>query len=423
MIKSSPAAAANRTTASPQPIDLAAVRSDFPMLDRLVHGRPLVYLDNAATTLKPRSVIQAITDHYQNEVANIHRGVHYLSQLATERYEDVRERVRNLLRARELEEIIFTSGTTAAINLVAQSWGDANLNEGDEIVITEMEHHSNIVPWQMACQRNGCVLRVLPILDDGSLDLEAVERVLSPRTRLLAITMASNVLGSLVPVATLADAARTHGAVVLVDAAQAVAHTPLDVQALGCDFLAFSSHKLYGPTGVGVLYGRRALLEKMPPISGGGDMIRSVTFSGTTYAELPSRLEPGTPNIAGVIGLGAAIDYVLGLGFSWISKRENDLLRVATEALQAIDPVRVIGTAHKKSPVVSFVVDDIHPHDLGTIADGEGIAIRTGHHCAQPVMERFAVPATARASFSFYNTTAEVDALTRAIYRTMEVFA
>ena len=278
------------------------------MLDRLVHGRPLVYLDNAATTLKPRSVIQAITDHYQNEVANIHRGVHYLSQLATERYEDTRERVRNLLRARELEEIIFTSGTTAAINLVAQSWGDANLNEGDEIVITEMEHHSNIVPWQMACQRNGCVLRVIPILDDGSLDLEAVERVLSPRTRLLAITLASNALGSLVPVTTLAAVARAHGAVVLVDAAQAVAHIPLDVQAMDCDFLAFSSHKLYGPTGVGVLYGRRALLEKMPPISGGGDMIRSVTFSGTTYAELPSRLEPGTPNIAGVIGLGAAID-------------------------------------------------------------------------------------------------------------------
>ena len=423
MIKSTPVAAANRTTASPQPIDLAAVRSDFPMLDRLVHGRPLVYLDNAATTLKPRSVIQAITDHYQNEVANIHRGVHYLSQLATERYEDTRERVRNLLRARELEEIIFTSGTTAAINLVAQSWGDANLNEGDEIVITEMEHHSNIVPWQMACQRNGCVLRVIPILDDGSLDLEAVERVLSPRTRLLAITLASNALGSLVPVTTLAAVARAHGAVVLVDAAQAVAHIPLDVQAMDCDFLAFSSHKLYGPTGVGVLYGRRALLEKMPPISGGGDMIRSVTFSGTTYAELPSRLEAGTPNIAGVIGLGAAIDYVLGLGFSWISNRENHLLSVATEALRTIDPVRVIGTAHKKAPVLSFVVDDIHPHDLGTIADGEGVAIRTGHHCAQPVMERFAVPATARASFSFYNTTAEVDALTRAIYRTMEVFA
>ncbi len=422
-MQAGPIAADNRAAVDHPPVDLTAVRGDFPMLERLVHGRPLAYLDNAATTLKPRSVIQAVADHYQDEVANIHRGVHYLSQRATERYEATRERVRDLLGAREPEEIIFTAGTTAAINLVAQSWGDANLGEGDEIVVTEMEHHSNIVPWQMACQRHGCVLRVLPILDDGSLDLSAVERVLSPRTRLLAVTLASNALGTVVPVATLAAAAKEHGAVVLVDAAQAVAHAPLDVQALGCDFLAFSGHKLYGPTGVGVLYGRRALLEEMPPVAGGGDMIRSVTFAGTTYAELPNRLEAGTPNIAGVIGLGAAIDYLRALGFSWIEEREQSLLRSATEAVQAIDAVRVIGTAADKAPVLSFVVGDIHPHDLGTIADGEGVAIRTGHHCAQPVMQRFAVPATARASLAFYNTEAEIDALTRAIHRTMEVFA
>ena len=404
-------------------VDVTAVRGDFPMLERLVHGRPLAYLDNAATTLKPRAVIQAVADHYQEEVANIHRGVHYLSQRATERYEATRERVRDLIGARETEEIIFTAGTTAAINLVAQSWGDANLRDGDEIVVTEMEHHSNIVPWQMACRRRGCALRVLPILDDGSLDLDAVERVLSPRTRLVAVTLASNALGTVVPVSTLAAAARERGAVVLVDAAQAVAHTPLDVQALGCDFLAFSGHKLYGPTGVGVLYGRRALLEEMPPVAGGGDMIRSVAFEGSTYAELPNRLEAGTPNIAGVIGLGAAIDYVQGLGFDWIEERERCLLRAATDTLQEIDAVRVIGTAADKAPVLSFVVGDIHPHDLGTIADGEGVAIRTGHHCAQPVMQRFGVPATARASFAFYNTDAEIGALTRAIRRTMEVFA
>ena len=415
--------AAHRAAVDHPPVDLTAVRDDFPMLDRLVHGRPLAYLDNAATTLKPRSVIQAVADHYQEEVANIHRGVHYLSQRATERYEATRERVRDLLGAREPEEIIFTSGTTAAINLVAQSWGDANLTEGDEIVVTEMEHHSNIVPWQMACRRRGCVLRVLPVLDDGSLDLEAVQRVLSPRTRLLAVTLASNALGTVVPVPTLAAAARERGAVVLVDAAQAVAHTPLNVQALGCDFLAFSGHKLYGPTGVGVLYGRRALLEKMPPVTGGGDMIRTVTFADTTYAELPNRLEAGTPNIAGVIGLGAAIDYVRALGFSWIEEREQRLLCAATETVQGIESVRVIGTAPEKAPVLSFVVGDIHPHDLGTIADGEGVAIRTGHHCAQPVMQRFGLPATARASFAFYNTEAEIGALARAIHRTMEVFA
>lgn len=405
------------------PVDLAAVRGDFPMLGRLVRGRPLAYLDNAATTLKPQPVIEAVADHYQAEVANIHRGVHYLSQRATERYEAARERVRDLLGARETAEIIFTSGTTASINLVAQSWGDANLGAGDEIVVTEMEHHSNIVPWQMACRRRGCVLRVLPIRDDGALDLAAVERVLSPRTRLLAVTLASNALGTVNPVADLAAAARRRGAAVLVDAAQAVAHAPVDVQALDCDFLAFSGHKLYGPTGVGVLYGRREVLEDMPPVAGGGDMIRSVAFEGSTYAELPNRLEAGTPNIAGVIGLGAAIDYVRGLGYAWIEERERGLLAAATQAVGAIDGVRVIGAAPDKAPVLSFLVGDIHPHDLGTIADGAGVALRTGHHCAQPVMRRFGVPATARASFAFYNTESEIDALVRAIYRCMEVFA
>lgn len=405
------------------PVDLAAVRGDFPMLGRLVRGRPLAYLDNAATTLKPQPVIEAVADHYQAEVANIHRGVHYLSQRATERYEAARERVRDLLGARETAEIIFTSGTTASINLVAQSWGDANLGAGDEIVVTEMEHHSNIVPWQMVCRRRGCVLRVLPIRDDGALDLAAVERVLSPRTRLLAVTLASNALGTVNPVADLAAAARRRGAAVLVDAAQAVAHAPVDVQALDCDFLAFSGHKLYGPTGVGVLYGRREVLEDMPPVAGGGDMIRSVAFEGSTYAELPNRLEAGTPNIAGVIGLGAAVDYVRGLGYAWIEERERGLLAAATQAVGAIDGVRVIGAAPDKAPVLSFIVGDIHPHDLGTIADGAGVALRTGHHCAQPVMRRFGVPATARASFAFYNTESEIDALVRAIYRCMEVFA
>ena len=405
------------------PVDLDAVRGHFPMLGRLVRGRPLAYLDNAATTLKPRPVIEAVADHYRAEVANIHRGVHYLSQLATERYEAARERVRDLVGARETAEIIFTSGTTASINLVAQSWGDANLGAGDEIVVTEMEHHSNIVPWQMACRRRGCVLRVLPIRDDGALDLTAVERVLSPRTRLLAVTLASNALGTVNPVADLAAAARRRGAAVLVDAAQAVAHAPVDVQALDCDFLAFSGHKLYGPTGVGVLYGRREVLEDMPPVAGGGDMIRSVAFEESTYADLPNRLEAGTPNIAGVIGLGAAIEYVRGLGFAWIEEREQGLLRAATKAVGAIDGVRVIGAAPDKAPVLSFMVGDIHPHDLGTIADGAGVALRTGHHCAQPVMRRFGVPATSRASFAFYNTESEIDALVRAIYRCMEVFA
>ena len=405
------------------PVDLDAVRGDFPMLGRLVRGRPLAYLDNAATTLKPRPVIEAVADHYRVEVANIHRGVHYLSQLATERYEAARERVRDLLGARETAEIIFTSGTTASINLVAQSWGDANLSAGDEIVVTEMEHHSNIVPWQMVCRRRGCALRVLPIRDDGALDLTAVERVLSPRTRLLAVTLASNALGTVNPVADLAAAARRRGAAVLVDAAQAVAHAPVDVQALDCDFLAFSGHKLYGPTGVGVLYGRREVLEDMPPVAGGGDMIRSVAFEESTYADLPNRLEAGTPNIAGVIGLGAAIDYVRSLGFAWIEEREQGLLRAATKAVGAIDGVRVIGAAPDKAPVLSFMVGDVHPHDLGTIADGAGVALRTGHHCAQPVMRRFGVPATSRASFAFYNTESEIDALVRAIYRCMEVFA
>ena len=416
-------AAVDRPPVDRPPVDLTAVRGDFPMLDRSVHGRPLAYLDNAATTLKPRPVIEAVADHYREEVANIHRGVHYLSQRSTERYEAARERVRDLIGASDTREIIFTSGTTASINLVAQSWGDTHLGAGDEIVVTEMEHHSNIVPWQMACRRRGCVLRVLPILEDGTLDLSAVERVLSPRTRLLAVTLASNALGTINPVADLAAAARARGAAVLIDAAQAVAHAPLDVQGLGCDFLAFSGHKLYGPTGVGVLYGRREVLEGMPPVIGGGDMIRSVTFEETTYAELPNRLEAGTPNIAGVIGLGAAVDYVRGLGFDWIQERERRLLRAATQAVGAIGPARVIGTAPDKAPVLSFVVGDIHPHDLGTIADGEGIALRTGHHCAQPVMRRFGVPATARASFAFYNTEAEIDALVRAIHRCMEVFA
>ena len=411
------------TATAPAPVlDVAAIRAQFPVLAREVHGKPLVYLDNAATTLKPRAVIERLHRHYAAETANIHRGVHYLSEQATAAYERVREQAQAFLGAAEPEEIIFTSGTTDAINLVALGWGGANLGPGDEMVITHMEHHSNIVPWQMLAERTGAVLRVAPISDRGELEWEALLELLGPRTRLVAAAHVSNSLGTINPVAELVRAAHSVGARVLLDGAQAAAHLPLDMAALDVDFYCCSGHKLFGPTGTGVLYGKRELLEAMPPVRGGGDMIESVTFAKTSYAGLPARLEAGTPHIAGVIGLGAALEWIEGVGLEAIGRHEERLLAEATAALGAIDGVRIIGTAAHKSAIISFIVGDVHAHDVGTIADQEGVALRTGHHCTQPVMERFGVPATARAAFSVYNDSSDVAALSRAIAKVSEVF-
>ena len=410
------------TAPAPAALDVAAIRAQFPVLAREVHGKPLAYLDNAATTLKPRAVIERLHRHYAAETANIHRGVHYLSEQATAAYEQVRERVQAFLGASALEEIIFTSGTTDAINLVALGWGGANLGRGDEVVITHMEHHSNIVPWQMLAERTGAVLRVVPISDRGELEWEVLLELLGPRTKLVAAVHVSNSLGTINPVAELVRAAHEVGARVLLDGAQAAAHLALDVAALDVDFYCCSGHKLFGPTGTGVLYGKRELLEAMPPVRGGGDMIESVSFARTTYAALPARLEAGTPHIAGVIGLGAALEWIEGVGLEAIRGHEERLLLEATTALEAIDGVRIIGTAAHKSAIISFTVGDVHAHDVGTIADQEGVALRTGHHCTQPVMERFGVPATARAAFSVYNDSSDVAALARAIAQVSEVF-
>ena len=410
------------TAPAPAALDVAAIRAQFPVLAREVHGKPLAYLDNAATTLKPRAVIERLHRHYAAETANIHRGVHYLSEQATAAYEQVRERVQAFLGASALEEIIFTSGTTDAINLVALGWGGANLGRDDEVVITHMEHHSNIVPWQMLAERTGAVLRVAPISDRGELEWEPLLELLGPRTKLVAAVHVSNSLGTINPVAELVRAAHEVGARVLLDGAQAAAHLALDVAALDVDFYCCSGHKLFGPTGTGVLYGKRELLEAMPPVRGGGDMIESVTFARTTYAALPARLEAGTPHIAGVIGLGAALEWIEGVGLEAIRGHEERLLQEATAAMEAIDGVRIIGTAAHKSAIISFTVGDVHAHDVGTIADQEGVALRTGHHCTQPVMERFGVPATARAAFSVYNDSSDVAALARAVAKVSEVF-
>ncbi len=402
--------------------DIAAIRADFPILGTLARGKPLVYLDNAATTLKPRQVVQAVEKHYLLGAANVHRGVHHLSEEATRLFDLTREKVRAFINAKERSEVIFTSGTTGAINLIAYSYGSL-LKAGDEIVISAMEHHSNIVPWQMLCERQGLTLKVAPINDRGELMLDEFAALLTPRTRLVGVVAVSNALGTVNPLAAIVKLAHERDIPVLFDAAQAVAHMPIDVQALGVDFLAFSSHKLFGPTGLGVLYGRKALLEKMPPFLGGGDMIRSVTFEKTTYAELPAKFEAGTPNIASVIGLGAAIDYVQSIGLDRIAAYEHDLLAYGTEQLQAMPGVNLVGTAAHKASILGFTLDGIHPHDIGTIVDQQGVAIRAGHHCAQPVMARFGVPATARASLAFYNTKAEIDALVAAIRKVQEIFA
>lgn len=403
-------------------LDVERLRRDFPALAQEVRGRPLVYLDNAATAHKPRAVLEAIQRHYACEYSNVHRGVHWLSERATEAYEGAREKVRAFLNAPDRREIVFVRGTTEAINLVAASWGGANLRPGDEVLVTEMEHHSNIVPWQLVCERTGAVLRVAPIDDDGNLLVEEFERLCGERTRIVAVTQLSNALGTINPVRSLAEIAHAHGALVLVDGAQAAPHMPVDVQALGCDFYAFSGHKLYGPTGIGVLWARRELLEAMPPYQGGGEMIRQVTFEGSTWAPPPAKFEAGTPHIVGAIGLGAAIDYVRGVGLEAIARHERELLAYADEALAEVPGLRVIGRARERAGLVSFVFDDIHPHDVGTILDHEGVAVRAGHHCAMPVMQRYGVPATARASFALYNTREDIDALVAALHRVRSMF-
>lgn len=405
-----------------QDLNVKRIRDDFPILHQKVHGRPLVYLDNAATTQKPQAVIDTLVDYYTSTNANIHRGVHALSVRATEQFENARHVVAEFLGAREPAEIVFVRGATEGINLVAQSWGRPRLTPGDEILITAMEHHANIVPWQMLCRQTGAVLRVTPIDDRGALDEEAFRKLLSPRTRILGLAHVSNALGTINPVAELVREARAAGAVVLVDGAQAVPHQAVNVAELDCDFYVFSGHKVYGPTGIGALYGRRSLLEQMEPYQGGGEMIRSVTFEETTYNDVPYRFEAGTPDIAGVIGLAAALRYVLAVGLDRIEAHEAGLLEYATAALEGVDSLRIIGTAPKKAAVVSFVLPRVHAHDVGTVLDRLGIAVRTGHHCAQPIMDRFGVPATTRASLALYNTREEIDALVAGLHEVVKVF-
>ena len=403
--------------------DVTAIRAQFPALQQSVHGHPLAYLDNAATTQKPRAVIDALTHYYERDNANIHRGVHELSRRATDAHDASRGKVRAFLNAGSGREIVFTRNATEAINLVAQAWGRANLAAEDEVLITAMEHHSNIVPWQLICRERGARLVVAPIDRQGALIVEEFERLISPRTRIAAFTHLSNALGTVNPVAELVRMCRERGVTSLVDGSQAVYHMAVDVQALGCDFYAFTGHKLYGPTGIGVLYGREALLAAMPPYQGGGDMIRSVTFEESTWNDLPYKFEAGTPHIAGAIALGAAIDFVSGIGFDAIGAHERELLAYGHDRLGSIEGVTLIGTAPEKASVISFVVDGVHPHDLGTIVDRDGIAIRTGHHCAQPVMDFFGIPATARASLAMYNTRDEIDALADSIGRAQRMFS
>jgi cysteine desulfurase / selenocysteine lyase len=403
--------------------DVAQVRKDFPILHQSVHGHPLVYLDNAASAQKPKQVIDAISNFYSSDYSNIHRGVHSLSERSTRHYEETRVKIQKLINARDAHEIIFVRGTTEAINLVAQTFGKTQIKSGDNIVITELEHHSNIVPWQMLCEATGAELRVAPIDDNGDLRIAEFERRLDSRTKLVAVAHISNVLGTILPIKQIAELTHNAGARLLVDGAQAAPHMHLDMRDLDADFYAFSSHKIYGPTGIGVLYGKSSVLEQMPPYQGGGDMIASVTFDKTTYNTLPYKFEAGTPDIAGVIGLGAAIDYVNHLGIAAIAAHESDLLHYATNALGNEPGVRIIGTSKHKAGAISFVLDGVHPHDVGTVLDHQGIAVRTGHHCAQPVMDRFGIPATTRASFALYNTREEIDALVKGIEKVRQVFA
>jgi cysteine desulfurase/selenocysteine lyase len=403
--------------------DVRKIREDFPFLKQKVYGKPLVYLDNAATSQKPQVVLDALLRFYTQDCSNVHRGVHLVSERATQAYEGARVKIQRFLNVDDPREIIYVRGSTEGINLVAQTYGRQHVQAGDEILISALEHHSNIVPWQILCEEKGARLRVAPINDRGELILEEFEKLLGDRTRLVGVAHVSNALGTVNPIKTIVRMAHARNIPVLVDGAQAAPHTKLDLQALGCDFYALSGHKLFGPTGIGILYGKASLLESMPPYQGGGDMIKTVTFEKTVYADLPYKFEAGTPNIAGGIGLGAAFDYVTRIGLDKIAAYEHDLLIYGTEALSRIAGLRIIGTAREKAAVLSFVIDGIHPHDIGTVLDRQGIAVRTGHHCAQPVMDRFGVPATARASLAFYNTFAEIDALVAGLGKVKEIFS
>jgi cysteine desulfurase / selenocysteine lyase len=418
-----PIEAASHANVASQGFDVEKIRRDFPILSRDVRGKKLVYLDNAATSQKPQAVIDAVKRYYEQENANIHRGVHFLSELATAEHDRAREIIKNFINAESSREIIFVRGTTEAINLVAQTYGRTHVSAGDEVLITAMEHHSNIVPWQLLCEEKRAKLRVAPINDDGELVLEEYEKLLGPRTKIVAVPHVSNALGSVNPLAKIIELAHAKNIPVLVDGAQAVPHMKVDVRALDADFYAFSSHKMFGPLGIGILHGKAAFLEAMPPYQGGGDMISSVTFEKTTYNRLPFKFEAGTPDVGGAIGFGVAIEYLNRVGMDNIAEYEHELLAYAVRTISGISGVKLIGTAKERAGVLSFVLEGVHPHDVGTILDQEGIAIRTGHHCAQPIMQRFGIPATARASFAFYNTKEEVDALAQGIQRVKEVFA
>lgn len=406
----------------PAVFDVKRIRDDFPILRQQIHGKPLAYLDNAASAQKPQAVIDAMDEVMTSYYSNIHRGVHKLSELSTRGHDEARVKVRKFLNAPEEKQVVFVRNATEAINLVARTWGDANLKPGDEVLITHMEHHSNIVPWQMACERSGAHLKVVPVLDNGELDLDAFDSLLSPKTKLVCVVHVSNALGTINPVEDIIQRAHNHGALVLVDGAQSTPHMRIDVQAMDCDFFAFSGHKVYGPSGVGVLYGKREHLEAMPPLFGGGDMILSVSIEKTVYNEIPYKFEAGTPDIIGAIGLGAAIDYLESVGFDNIEAYENELLEYGTAKLADIADVKMIGTAPNKAAILNFVLDCAHPHDIGTILDREGIAVRTGHHCTEPLMKRYNVPATARASMSFYNTKDELDRLADGIRKVIRMF-
>ncbi len=404
-------------------VDFERIRQDFPILHKPVRGKRLVYLDNAASTQKPQVVIDKIHEYYDTFNSNIHRGVHYLSQEATKLYENTRDIVRDFINASSSKEIIYTRGTTESINLVASSWGRHNIKEGDEIVISHMEHHSNIVPWQMLCEEKGAKLKVVPISDSGEFIFEEYKKLLNEKTKLVSIVHVSNSLGTVNPVRDIVREAKKYGAVTLVDGAQSIQHKKVDVKSIGCDFFAFSGHKIYGPTGIGILWGKKKLLESMPPYQGGGDMIASVRFEKTTYNELPYKFEAGTPNIAGAVGLGTAIEYVRNIGIETIDAYENELLAYGTDALSTIENLRFIGTAPEKSSVLAFVLEGVHPHDIGTFLDVDGVAVRTGHHCTEPIMQRYNVPATTRASVSFYNTKEDINVLVKSISKVIRMFS
>lgn len=412
-----------QTKATPHTLNFTALRRDFPFLQDVNRGKPIIYLDSAASAQKPQQVVESISHFYLHDYANIHRGIYELSERATKLYENIRNQVKQFIHAEHPEEIIFVRGATEGINLVAQSYGRSHWQAGDEVIISAMEHHSNIVPWYLLQEQIGIVLKIIPIDDTGTIDMQAYKKLFTPRTKMVAITHASNVLGTINPVKDMTQFAHTQGVTVLLDGAQAVPHMPVDVQDIDCDFYVFSAHKLYGPTGIGILYGKKALLDKMPLYQGGGDMIETVAFSKVTFAKLPQKFEAGTPDIAGVIGLGAAITYVQKIGMEAIFSHEQDLLRYAEPQLKTISDLRIIGTAQPKVGVISFVIDSIHPHDIGTILDHEGIAVRAGHHCAMPLMERFQVPATVRASFGIYNNEADIDALIAALQLAKKVFS